>query len=519
MVEIKNVLKRYPNNTVALNNINLKINKGDFVFIVGPSGSGKTTLLKLIMKEEDVNTGEIIVNGFCVSSLNRRKIPYLRRSLGVVFQDFRLLSNKTVYENIAFAMQIIGSSPKDIRRQVPMSLGLVGLSKKANCYPDELSGGEKQRVALARAIVNNPSLLLADEPTGNLDPENSWEIMKLLSEINHMGTTVVIATHEEKIVDSMRKRVIALEKGVLSETKRKEIIAMKVRTYKYLIKEGFINTFRNKLMSIASINIVIASLVVLGIFLLMSINLNYNTKMLMEQPEIEVFCNINLDDQQVNNIETVIKKDTFIKNYRKITKNEAYEKAKELLGNSKEILDGIDAEFLPVSFKLTLQNISSTRDVAKRYNKLNGVSKARYSEKEINLLINAFYWTRLLSIILAALFFVCAMFIISNTIKLAVYARRKEINIMKYIGATDWFIRWPFIIEGIIIGILGAVIAFVLVGYGYTFAVNSLTTQIKLIKFIKLNQIGFYIILVYLIVGAIIGAIGSFISIRKHLRV
>jgi len=221
VVEFKNVMKRYPNGTVALNGVNIKINKGEFVFIIGSSGSGKSTLLKLIMKEEDPTEGEIVVNGYRVSSMRRKEVPNLRRSLGVVFQDFRLLPNKTVYENVAFAMQVVEALPREIRRQVPMALALVGLSRKANAYPGQLSGGEQQRVALARAIVNSPSLLIADEPTGNLDPETSWEIMRLLGEINQRGTTVIVATHEKSIVDLMKKRVIAINKGIIVRDQQK----------------------------------------------------------------------------------------------------------------------------------------------------------------------------------------------------------------------------------------------------------------------------------------------------------
>lgn len=221
MVEFRNVTKKYPNGTVALKNANLKIDKSEFVFIVGPSGSGKSTIIKLIMKEEDPTEGEVIVNGLSVSSISKKEVPYLRRSLGVVFQDFRLLPNKTVYENVAFAMQITEALPKEIRRQVPMALALVGLSRKANVYPGQLSGGEQQRVALARALVNSPSLLIADEPTGNLDPETSWEIMKLLAEVNHRGTTVIVATHEKSIVDAMKKRVVAIDRGTLIRDQQK----------------------------------------------------------------------------------------------------------------------------------------------------------------------------------------------------------------------------------------------------------------------------------------------------------
>ena len=213
MIEFKNVSKEYLTGVKAVNNANFKINKGEFAFLVGTSGSGKSTLIKMILKEEEPTTGNIIINGKDTTFLKKSRVPYLRRSMGVVFQDFRLLPDKTVYENVAFAMYIVRATPRHIRRQVPMVLSLVGLSEKAKMYPNELSGGEQQRVALARALVNNPSMLIADEPTGNLDPETAWDIMNLLDDINKRGTTVVVATHAKDIVDKMKKRVIQISKG------------------------------------------------------------------------------------------------------------------------------------------------------------------------------------------------------------------------------------------------------------------------------------------------------------------
>ena len=220
MIEFKNVSKVYDTGTEAVHNANFKIDKGEFVFLVGSSGSGKSTLIKLILKEEEPTRGNIIINGKDTTFLKPKRVPFLRRSMGVVFQDFRLLPDKTVYENVAFAMYIVKATPRHIRRQVPMVLSLVGLSAKAKMYPNELSGGEQQRVALARALVNNPSMIIADEPSGNLDPDTAWEIMNLLNDINLRGTTVVMATHAKNIVDAMNKRVIHIDKGnIVSDRK------------------------------------------------------------------------------------------------------------------------------------------------------------------------------------------------------------------------------------------------------------------------------------------------------------
>lgn len=213
MITINNVSKVYPNGSQAVKNISLQIEKGEFVFIIGSSGSGKSTLIKMLMKELDPSSGEIIINGINTTKMNRSQIPYLRRNLGIVFQDFRLLPKKTVYENVAFAMRVTEASSRHIARNVPTVLSLVGLQNKSRAYPNELSGGEQQRTALARAIVNNPPILIADEPTGNLDPETAWDIMYLLDEINKRGTTVVVATHASDIVDEMQKRVVMLNHG------------------------------------------------------------------------------------------------------------------------------------------------------------------------------------------------------------------------------------------------------------------------------------------------------------------
>ena len=212
MIVFNNVSKYYKSN-VGLENVSVRIKKGDFVFLVGPSGAGKSTFIKLILKEINADSGSIKVRGTEVTTLSNRQIPKLRRNIGIVFQDFRLLPKKTVYENVAFAMEIIHQPKKLIKKYVPQVLSMVGIAEKANKYPDELSAGEQQRVAIARAIVNKPRILIADEPTGNLDPDTAWEIMQLLEQINMRGTTILMVTHAKDIVDKMGKRVIAIEHG------------------------------------------------------------------------------------------------------------------------------------------------------------------------------------------------------------------------------------------------------------------------------------------------------------------
>lgn len=223
MIQFKNVSMIYSNGSRALTDVSFNIEDGDFVFVVGPSGAGKSTLIKLLIKEIEPSEGEIIVAGRKLNEMKKKEIPYYRRNIGVVFQDFRLLPDKTVYENVAFAMEIVEASRREIRRQVPAILGMVGLASKANAYPRELSGGEQQRVSLARALVNNPSLLVADEPTGNLDPHTSRDIMKIINMVNHRGTTVIMATHAKDIVNAMKRRVITFRKGVLIRDQEKGV--------------------------------------------------------------------------------------------------------------------------------------------------------------------------------------------------------------------------------------------------------------------------------------------------------
>lgn len=213
MIDMKNVWKTYPNGVTAISGIDVSIGKGEFVYVVGPSGAGKSTFMKMMYREEKPTKGEIFINGVNITTMKEKQVPFLRRTIGVVFQDFKLLPKLTVFENVAFALEVIEEHPTAIKRKVMKVLDIVKLKGKARYYPSELSGGEQQRVSIARAIVNNPNVLIADEPTGNLDPDTAWEIMSVLEDINNLGTTIVMATHNKEIVNTIKKRVIAIEGG------------------------------------------------------------------------------------------------------------------------------------------------------------------------------------------------------------------------------------------------------------------------------------------------------------------
>ena len=213
MVRLIDVYKEYDNGTKALKGVDLRIDDGEFVFLVGPSGSGKSTIIKLITAEIALTEGRLMVNGYNLNNISPRQVPYMRRTLGIIFQDFRLIEKKTVYENLSFAMRAVGASGREVKRRIPYVLKLVGLEQKEDRYPAQLSGGEQQRVAIARALVNNPNTIIADEPTGNLDPERSLELMSLLVKINQLGTTVVVVTHEKDLVDRFGKRVVTIDSG------------------------------------------------------------------------------------------------------------------------------------------------------------------------------------------------------------------------------------------------------------------------------------------------------------------
>jgi len=299
---------------------------------------------------------------------------------------------------------------------------------------------------------------------------------------------------------------------------------MKIRTVHYVLKQGAINVYRNKLMTLASVSTVAASLLIFGIFLFLAINLNYNMKLLTSQPEMEIFLRPEINDDKAAIIENVVKSDPNIQSYTKITKDEAMKKAMKIMGDDAKLLEGEDSSFLPISFVVKLKDSLKSNEVAEEYKRLPEVDDVTYYMDVINMVAKLNSWMRVIALIILVILLAVSTFIISNTIKLTVFARRKEINIMKYIGATDWFIRWPFIVEGVLIGLFGAILAFVLVSYGYNaieirFNQDFISVGTSMLKLLKINEFGLKVLGIYAVVGILVGVNGSALSMRKYLKV
>lgn len=338
MIEFQNVSKIYKETRVrALRDISLRIEKGEFVFLIGATGAGKTTMIKLLLREEVADRGRVIIDGVDVARMSRRRIPQLRRGIGVVFQDFRLLPERTVYENAAFAMQVVGTPKRVIRHIVPQVLELVGLSDKAAAKPGQLSGGEQQRASMARALVNNPPLLIADEPTGNLDPETSGEIMALLDRINRRGTTVIVATHAKELVDRMQKEYSPWRAAFWFGMRPRGGMTL-FRALGYFLTRGFKNIWGNRLMSVASAGIVAASLILFGIFLLAGLNINALLRQVEDQCEINVYLAPDAGGATLNQIEGDLRAIPGVREVRFFSREERLERAKETTYQGKEYM-------------------------------------------------------------------------------------------------------------------------------------------------------------------------------------
>ena len=496
MIKFTDVFKTYENGTKALKGISFEIQDGEFVFLVGPSGSGKTTIIKLITGEIAPMDGTVNVNGFDMGNIRFGKMPYMRRTLGVVFQDFRLIEDKSVYENVAFAMRVVGASNKEIRRRVPYVLELVGLDTRTKRRPQELSGGEQQRVAIARALVNNPSLIIADEPTGNLDPPRSLEIMMLLEKINELGTTVLVVTHEKELVNKKHNRL------------------------GYYIKEGIVSVFNHGFMSFASICIIVACLLIMGTFTLLSLNIDNMIDAMESENQILAYVDESLSEDEARALEPVIERIPNVADAQFISREEAMETFVNSHENS-TIFEGVDATVFRHRFVINLDDISKMADTQARLLTTAGIARVNAHLEISRGFIRIRSVVTTVSIALVVILFVISLFIMSNTIKLTTFERKDEIAIMKMVGATSSFIRWPFVVEGLILAAFGSLSAYIL-QYGiYRLLTEKLisNTGFTFITALPFSVIAVPMLIVFLAVGFCVGVIGSLIAIKNYLKV
>lgn len=529
MIEISKLTKTYDRGTKALKDVNITIDDGEFVFITGRSGSGKSTLIKILLKEVEPTSGRVVVNDMDLRKMPRRYVPKYRRRLGVVFQDFRLLKDKTVYENVAFAQRVIGESSRTIRESVPQMLKMVGLSSKYKFFPHQLSGGEQQRVAIARALINRPEILLADEPTGNLDPHNAMEIMGLLEKINRRGTTVIVVTHSHEIVDLMKKRVITIDRGMVVCDERKVGTVMRISTFWFCMKQGLVNICRNIWFSLASTAIISACIFLFCVFFSVITNIEYMVRTAETTMGITVFFDENLTEDEIKDIGAKIESDKsgMIKEIKFVSAEEAWDSFKtEYFGEDEALSEGF-ADDNPLagssSYEIRLNNIADQDGMVAYLKSIDGVRKVNYSNSAATGLASFNKILGLLFGVLIAILLAVAVFLISNTISVAAEFRKNENRIMRLIGATNFMIRAPFVVEGTILGLVGAAIPLGVMLFVYRQTVEYVMNRFELlsgiIQFLPLGTFYPMMTAIALALGGGLGFFVSFFTIRKELRV
>ena len=504
MIHMRDVSKIYDNGAVALDRASVDIESGEFVFIVGASGAGKSTFIKMLFREELPSSGELVVNGHDIRKMTRKEVPYLRRELGVIFQDYRLLPDKTVFENVAFAMQVIEAPRRLMQRSVNSVLDVVGLRDKYKCFPHQLSGGEQQRVAIARASVNEragTSWTSSRASTARARP-SSWR------RTTRPSSTRCAAA-------SSRLRTAAS-----CATRREGGMDMKLQTSEYFIQEVFRSLRRNNWMSFASIGTVAVSLFVLGVFLLLVLNMNRMASALESQVQISVYLEDGLSADDRKDIASDIEALQGIESIRYISKDEAKARLEDRLGDQKYLLDALgDKNPLPDSFEVVVKSPDLVETAAKAIDRMDGVQEAKYGQDVIEHLFAITRLIRIFGLVLMVLLAGATLFIISNTIRLTVFARRKEIAIMKYVGATDWFIRWPFLLEGMVLGFVGGVIAAVALRSFYAAMAAKITDTLTFFPLMPQYPSMNYITVALLLTGMAIGALGSALSLKRFLKV
>ena len=532
VITFDHVTKTYPAQPKkpALSDVTLQIFAGEFIFLVGHSGSGKSTFIRLLTREIKPTSGKIYVADKDLTTMRNWRVPYLRRNIGCVFQDFKLLPNKTVFENVAFALEVIGKSRHVIKTQVPEVLRLVGLSDKLNSYPDQLSGGQQQRVSIARAIVNRPPLLICDEPTGNLDPQTSRGIMDLLKRINRTGTTVLVATHDREMVDNMRRRVIALDRGISPATRTGGCTASMSSLF-YFFKESLQGFARNLSTTLGSIITIFLSLLIIGVFLVGGTIVERLVSSIEDEVSITAYVADDAPQESIDAVTAMIQGMDGVESVGFTTKEQALENFSNSMTTNPEIIEQLDGTNpLPASIDVSLADPQKVDEIAaaieadETFRSIcdepdNPADSLKYGQKTVDRLFSVTKYVRYLGVALVLLLVFIALVFINNTIRLAIMARRKEIAIMRLVGASNGFIRGPFLMEGALHALIGSLLA---VGVLQVLRMYGIPKLQSALSFLSLDVSGNTYIMIYIVLvvaGLVIGLLGSAFAMRRYLKV
>ncbi len=495
----------YRDGTEALRDIDLHIERDEFTFITGPSGAGKSTLLGLVYRDIVPTAGKVVVDGQDVAKLRPGRVPYLRRKVGVVFQEFQLLPRKTVWENVGFALDVVGASRREKYHKVPISLELVGLTEKAHAFPHQLSAGQRQRVSIARALVKGPPILLADEPTGNLDPDTSWEIVQLLLNINQQNTTVVVSSCTD----------------TSCATPRKAASTMRLNTVGFLLQEGWAAAVRNGLVTLAAISNTAVALLILGGLVLVGINVEHIAALQAQAAVITVEL---AEDADRGEVEKALWANPLVSDVKFVSKEEALRQTAERVGLDAELLqtntgdEPIFANPLPDSFTVRTVNPQDIPQVAREAGQVVGVAKVRYAQQLTEKLLVLARGIKISGVVVGVLLALATLMVISTTIRLTIYARRQEIRIMQLVGATNWFIRVPFIIEGILDGLAGGALAAAILLPLYSYVEEYVGHNLQFVDLIYSTEALLLFGLGLVLCGILFGAAGSLMGLHRYVR-
>ena len=550
MIDFEHVSKQYKKGTKpALEDINFHVDDGEFVFLLGHSGAGKSTLLKLILREEKASQGRVLVNGKDVAKVRRHKIPYLRRQMGIIFQDFRLIPTMTVYENIAFAMHVTNIGRRQIKERVPYMLELVHLEDKANVYPEFLSGGEQQRVAVARALAHAPKLVIADEPTGNIDPELSLEMMELLERVSGMGITVLVVTHEHELVHRFHRRVVTLKDGrIVSDIPadreaepdlalpgedrrdhtgdRKGGTGMKPSTFAFLTRRGVRNLGKHWAMTIACIASLSVCMTLNTFANLAEVNVDSMVNYLGQQNEMVVFVDPEADDAATAAVGERIASTPGVSGVQFMSKQDTLNAYKGFLSDYASLLDEFENDNpFKANYRVSLSDLSQMASISQTFQTIPGVYSVSAPVEMTHTFVEIQRAVTKGGQIIILVLMAVSIITVGSTIRLSVFARRREIEIMKYVGATNAMVTLPFFIEGLTMGLISGAItsAASIGGYYYIVQVSGtfggLWEMLMGAALVPVENVWQTILLYSLAAGALIGGLGSMFSIRKHLNV